>query len=91
MYYNLDVFTAPKTYPTPYLRQAEEDLAQALLSLDRFTIECMAKAWGLCLPLDPHTFWLVVHKARAALPTISREEQLKSREWLIEHGYTPLT
>lgn len=77
--------------PLPsYHSQAARDLAQALLSLDEETIKLCARRWGLTLPLDEHTFWLVVHKVRSGLPTLPPEVRLASTRWLTARGYHPL-
>lgn len=73
-----------------YRLQAEEDLASALMSLDVETIERMARRWGLTLPLEPLLFWLVVHKARAALTSLPDAARMHSYCWLVERGYSPL-
>lgn len=73
-----------------YRQEAERDLADALMSLDVETIERMARRWGLTLPLEPLLFWLVVHKARAALRSIPPLMREYSKEWLLERGYRPL-
>lgn len=71
-------------------RKAEEDLADALLSLDYETIERMARRWGLTLPLEPLLFWVVVHKTRAALHTLPWPARMYSAFWLTERGYSPV-
>lgn len=70
--------------------QAGADLAAALLSLDEETIKVMARRWGLYIPLDEHTFWLVVHKARTGLPSLPDHERQRSRCWLAQNGYYPI-
>jgi hypothetical protein len=68
--------------------KAERDAV--LRSMDEQTIRAFAKKNQSWMPDDPTAFWGAVHKARTALTTMTKEEKDVSRQWLKDHGMSPM-
>ena len=54
----------------------------ALLSLDRARIVAYMVKYGNAVPRDQELFWLGVHKARTAIPTLPMAARIESKRWL---------
>lgn len=72
------------------ITQLVEDRRSALLSMEKGKILAYAKKYGVSMPADDETFWIVVHKARTGDLSLPDEERQKSRDWLKERGYKSL-
>jgi len=75
------------------LAEFVKDRDEALLSLDYDKIIAYGNKWGVNwgkMPKNNEGFWVSVHMARTALRSLPLEERMKSKQWLIERGYTPM-
>ena len=73
----------------PTLEQFKIDQRKALLSLDEAKIRDFARKYGARLPVGSGVaFWGAVHKARTAITSLPIEERRKSKQWLLDNGFT---
>lgn len=64
---------------------------EALLSLDKEKIEAFfRKNTGCEVPANDLVFWAGVHKAILYLNSATFEQKMRSCDWLIEHGFSPV-
>lgn len=69
------------------LEEFIRDRNEALISLDKKKIEAYCRKYGVHLPKNEEVFWAEIHKARLQIVDITREEKIKSAEWLAKHGF----
>jgi hypothetical protein len=63
------------------------DRKQALLSMDRATIEAYMQKYGIKVPSNEEVFWISVHKARTGDKFLPMFERAASKRWLEVRGY----
>lgn len=72
------------------LKRFVEERNEALVSLDREKIEQYAKKYGIEMPENDEVFWRGVHKAIANITTLPDDVRMRSVDWLLEHGSSPV-
>ena len=72
-------------YMKDLIRQRDE----ALLSLDRKKLDAYFEKYEVDMPTNENEYWAGVHNARLAVKKFSKDVKKVSKEWLIEHGFTP--
>jgi len=68
-----------------FIRERDE----ALLSLDKKKLEAYFKKYDVDMPTNENEYWAGIHNARLAHQKFSKDVKKISRDWLIEHGFTP--
>ncbi len=68
------------------IKEFKKDRDEALLSLNKDTLDLFFKKYGIKMSSEPEVYWRAVHKAITSCLSLDIEFRRKSKQWLNEHN-----